>query len=41
MVLRKVTAIRCLLYILTQSLHVFEFFVLCVIVCPSEFFFEL
>ena len=38
MVTRKVTAIGCLLYIFTQPLYVFEFFVLCVIVCPSELF---
>ena len=41
MVIRKVTAIGCLLYILTQSLYIFEFFVLCVIVCPSELFLSL
>ena len=38
MVARKVTAIGCLLYILTQSLYIFEFLVLCVIVRPSELF---
>ena len=41
MVIRKVTAIGCLLYILTQSLYIFELFVLCVIVCPSELFLSL
>ena len=38
MVTRKVTAIGFLLYILTQPLCIFEFFVLCVIVCHSELF---
>ena len=38
MVARKVTATGCLLDILTQPLYIFEFFVLCVIVRPSELF---
>ena len=38
MVARKVTAIGCLIYILTQPLYIFDFFVLFVIVCPSELF---